>query len=68
MVELLIFVQAEKDDKYDPQTKADRVAQSIIIGSLRKQFPQLKIIGEEVSFDSFNIAEFQRDRSREKYL
>lgn len=36
--------------KFDPQTEADRAAQRIIVGSLTKQFPGLKVIGEEVKF------------------
>jgi len=33
--------------KFDPQTEADRAAQRIIVGSLTRQFPGLKVIGEE---------------------
>ena len=34
--------------QFDPQTEADRAAQCVIIGSLKNQFPGLKVIGEEV--------------------
>eukprot|EP00794_Sanderia_malayensis_P020127 gene20127-22099_t len=43
--------QHEPGGKFDPQTEADRAAQRIIIGSLTKQFPGLKIIGEEEDCD-----------------
>ncbi|XP_076052672.1 3'(2'),5'-bisphosphate nucleotidase 1 isoform X2 [Oratosquilla oratoria] len=37
----------EKEHANDLQTEADRAAQQCIIGSLAKQFPKIKIIGEE---------------------
>lgn len=36
-----------KDKDFDPQTEADRSAQRCIIGNLFRQYPGLKIIGEE---------------------
>jgi len=40
------------DEKFDPQTKADRIAQEIIVGSLKKQFPGINVIGEEDDCDT----------------
>lgn len=40
------FLQGINND-YDPQTEADRSSQKCIIGSLSKQYSNLKIIGEE---------------------
>ena len=36
----------------DPQTEADRSTQHCVISSLRKQFPKVHIIGEEVALFS----------------
>lgn len=41
--------------KDDPQTEADRSAQRCIIASLAKQFPQVRIIGEEGATDVTNV-------------
>ncbi|KAL7029932.1 hypothetical protein ACKWTF_006432 [Chironomus riparius] len=40
---------------FDPQTEADRKCQQIIIGSLSKQYKDLKIIGEEGAEDLSKI-------------
>jgi len=42
-----IVNKGDGTSNFDPQTLADRKAQSIIIGSLEKQHPGLKVIGEE---------------------
>lgn len=42
---------------FDPQTEADRSAQKCIIGSLSKQYSNLKIIGEEGATDLENVPE-----------
>lgn len=40
----------------DPQTEADRMSESIIISSLAKQFPGVKIIGEEGAESSLKLS------------
>eukprot|EP00091_Calanus_sinicus_P002354 TRINITY_DN12385_c0_g2_i1.p1 TRINITY_DN12385_c0_g2~~TRINITY_DN12385_c0_g2_i1.p1 ORF type:complete len:105 (-),score=48.79 TRINITY_DN12385_c0_g2_i1:26-340(-) len=45
----------EKTGKDDLQTQADRSAQNCIIASLAKQFPQLKVVGEEGEQDLYDV-------------
>ena len=45
----------EKTGKDDLQTQADRSAQNCIIASLAKQFPQLKVVGEEGEQDLSDV-------------
>lgn len=47
-------LQGTKND-FDPQTEADRSAQTCIIASLTKQYSNLKIIGEEGIQDLSNV-------------
>ncbi|KAJ6633404.1 3'(2'),5'-bisphosphate nucleotidase 1 [Pseudolycoriella hygida] len=64
--------------KNDLQTEADRSSQQCIIASLTKQFPNIKIIGEEGQSDLCNIpsewlvmeqdAEFLKNSCPNKYL
>lgn len=49
--ELGVIDKAEKDGNFDPQTAADRNAQSVIVASLTKKFPGLCIVGEEEGCD-----------------
>ncbi|XP_055380496.1 3'(2'),5'-bisphosphate nucleotidase 1 [Condylostylus longicornis] len=45
----------EKEGKDDLQTEADRSAQRCIIASVSKQFPNIKIIGEEGNAHTSNV-------------
>lgn len=45
----------EKTGKNDLQTEADRSAQNCILASLAKQFPSLKVVGEEGELDCSQI-------------
>lgn len=45
--DLAIVDKAVKDEAFDPQTAADRAAQSIIVTSLSQQFPGIVVVGEE---------------------
>jgi len=45
----------EKTGENDLQTQADRSAQNCIIASLAKQFPQLKVVGEEGEQDLSDV-------------
>ena len=45
--ELATVNKAGTGEQFDPQTQADRSAQDMIVGSLAKQYPTLKVIGEE---------------------
>lgn len=38
--------------EFDPQTEADRQAQTIIVGGLRHHFPGITVIGEEEQDDA----------------
>ena len=46
-----IWFQTGEDDL---QTAADRIVNDIIVGSLRRKFPGLAVIGEEGIFDFLN--------------
>ena len=47
----------------DPQTEADRRTQQCIISSLRKQYPNVHIIGEEVvHFDIYSVGQKKTGR------
>jgi 3'(2'), 5'-bisphosphate nucleotidase len=62
-------LQGVSKDDFDPQTEADRSAQMCIIGSLTKQYSNLKIIGEEGVTDCANVPpEFIVDSSDQKFL
>lgn len=39
-------------NNFDPQTEADRQAQTIIVGGLRHHFPGITVIGEEEQDDA----------------
>jgi len=60
-----VIDKADKDGNFDPQTAADRNAQSVIVASLTKQFPGLRVVGEEEGCDEIPQEELVTDMDSE---